>query len=64
MSDLVSGDGTLSRDEAGALLREIWLAASRLSESGHRDLVHRAAEVKAMTHFMLYDFDGGVEADR
>jgi hypothetical protein len=56
--------GPLSRDEAGALVRHIWLAASRLSESGHRDLVNRAAEVEAIAHFMLYDFDGGVDADR
>jgi hypothetical protein len=64
VSDEGPEDGPLSRDEAGALLRQIWLAASRLSESGHRDLVNRAAEVQAMAHFMLYDFDGGVDADR
>jgi hypothetical protein len=64
VSDQGPQDGPLSRDEAGALLREIWLAASRLSRSGHRDLLNRAAEVQAMAHFMLYDFDGGVDADR
>jgi hypothetical protein len=64
MSDLGSDDGELSRDQAGELLRVIWTAASRLADSGHRDLVNRAAEVKAMAHFMLYDFDGGMGADR
>ena len=64
MSDLGSSDGELSRDQAGQLLREIWTAASRLADSGHRDLVNRAAEVKAMAHFMLYDFDGGMGDDR
>ena len=64
MSDPGREGGTLSRDEAGALVRQIWLAASQLSESGHRDLVNRAAEVEAIAHFMLYDFDGGVDADR
>jgi hypothetical protein len=57
-------DRELSREQAGQLLREIWKAASRLAGSGHRDLVNRAAEVKEMAHFMLYDFDGGVEDDR
>jgi hypothetical protein len=64
MSDRDSQGGPLSRDEAGALVRQIWLAAARLSESGHRDLVNRAAEVEAIAHFMLYDFDGGVNGDR
>jgi hypothetical protein len=64
MSELGRRDGALTREEAGELLRQIWLAATRLSESGHRDLVNRAAEVRAMAHFMLYDFDGGVEEDR
>jgi hypothetical protein len=64
MSEPEPSDGVLSRDEAGELLRQIWLAARRLSGSGHRDLVNRAAEVQAMAHFMLYDFDGGVEEDR
>ena len=64
MSDLGRDGGMLSRDEAGALVKQIWLAASRLSESGHRDLVNRAAEVEAIAHFMLYDFDGGVDGDR
>lgn len=64
MSDQGPQDGPLSRDEAAALLREIWLAAARLARSDHRDLVNRAAEVQAMAHFMLYDFDGGVDADR
>ncbi len=64
MSDQGPEDGPLSRDQAGALVTQIWLAASRLSESGHRDLVNRAAEVEAIAHFMLYDFDGGVDGDR
>jgi hypothetical protein len=64
MNDLGPDDGELSRDQAAELLREIWTAASRLADSGHRDLVNRAAEVKAMAHFMLYDFDGGIVADR
>lgn len=64
MNDSAPEGDELSRDQAGELLREIWTAASRLADSGHRDLVNRAAEVKAMAHFMLYDFDGGIEADR
>ena len=54
----------LTREEAHQLLVRIWESASRLADSGHWDLVNRAAEVKAMAHYMLYDFDAGVEADR
>ena len=52
------------RDEAMAKVRAIWKLALEVEQSGFRDLVPRAAEVRSMAHYMLYDVDAGIEEDR
>ena len=52
------------RREAMDKVRQIWHLSRELEASGFHDLAPRAAEIRAMSHFMLYDDDGGVEDDR
>ncbi|HVW43952.1 MAG TPA: hypothetical protein VHC18_21640 [Amycolatopsis sp.] len=54
----------MDREEAMARVRTIWALSRELERSGHRDLQPRAAEIRSMAHYMLYDDDAGVEEDR
>lgn len=63
MSDDPGTMQTLSRGDAERLLREIKRSAGRVAASNHRDLANRAAEIEAIAHFLLYDFDGGREVE-
>lgn len=52
------------RDEAMDKVRAIWKLAHEVEQSGFHDLEPRAAEVRSMAHYMLYDVDAGIEEDR
>lgn len=54
----------MDRDEALEKARTIWQLGKELETSGHRDLEARAAEIRSMAHYMLYDLDAGVEDER
>jgi hypothetical protein len=54
----------VDRETAMADLRTIWRLSARLEQSEFHDLAPRAAEIKAMAHYMLYDADAGIEEDR
>jgi hypothetical protein len=54
----------MDRDEAMEHVRTIWSLSRELERSGYRDLQSRAAEIRSMAHFMLYDADAGIEEDR
>lgn len=53
-----------ARREAMDKVRQIWRLSRELEHSGYHDLEPRAAEIRSMSHFMLYDDDGGIEEDR
>lgn len=57
-------DDEADREAAIESVRTIWVLSGQLERSGYRDLAPRAAEIHAMSHYMLYDADAGVEEDR
>lgn len=52
------------RADAMEKVRTIWRLSGEVAASGERDLELRAAEIRAMAHYMLYDADAGIEEDR
>jgi hypothetical protein len=53
--------GEMSRAEVMDAVRTIWRLSMRLKDCGQLDIEGRAAEIAAMSHYMLYDDDAGVE---